>query len=120
MSSKLRILSYLFIALFCFKSALFSITSYLYVNENETLTELCCINKNTDTSCKAKCFLESTKQTSKDTEKSSVKLTVDYFTSETNLVPIVVSDFKLRIDNFCHLGSRSISSVFLLDRPPSI
>lgn len=97
---------------------MFSVTTYLYVNENKTLTQLCCINKSVDSNCKAKCFLEATKKTSEDNQKGVSKATADYFEIYTLTVKNTLPDFILRVDNF----SYSIALLSLApknpDKPP--
>ena len=40
------------------------------------LTELCCVNKSTDQSCKAKCLVEQTEKTDKQQKNQAVKVVV--------------------------------------------
>ena len=67
------IFSPLFAFLIVFQSAQFAIVSYFYANHNEVLVATCCKNKETDTSCKAKCFLDQTEKNQKKSDKLSFK-----------------------------------------------
>jgi hypothetical protein len=50
-----------------------AIVSYLYHNHNEALTHSCCINKNTNKNCKAKCIVTKTEKQQKESNQELSK-----------------------------------------------
>jgi len=115
-----HILSYIFITLFIVKSALFSVTTYFFVNNNEELTALCCVNKDTDINCKAKCFLDTTKESSDQKETETQKVSFDFFEQEKLISVIEENSFSLREDNFYYSSYSPSEEKIKLVKPPIV
>ena len=108
------------VGLFLFNSAVYSITSLLYEHENEILTELCCVNKKQDDACRAKCFLDKTKESDKKDKTVRIKNTVVYFEQiESSIQSAILKKTEFKHTFFY---SDELTHLFLdgLERPPSL
>jgi hypothetical protein len=96
-----------------------AIVSYLYQNHNEVLVESCCINKNKDKSCKAKCVVDKTQKEQKNSDEQSLKK-VDWFVNNSFAFTkiILTQHTDNQIVNDFYLNNYSFQFLEYLGRPP--
>lgn len=96
-----------------------SVIVYLYQNHNEILTASCCVNKNTDPTCQAKCVLERTENDQKESGEILKKEISALYYQEVNETNIIDFDFlKKSVKTSFYENQYSFSFQEITLKPP--
>ena len=61
----------------------------MYTNYNEVLTASCCVNKDIDENCNAKCFLEETEENETQNQSITLKKAEIFFCQESQIIEVL-------------------------------
>ena len=113
-----KITSFLLVLTLLTQVSMFTIVSYFYTNYNEVLTASCCVNKDVDDSCKAKCFFDETEEKASSNKSAEMKKVEVVFCEEYHTIELLDDVVSLKDDVYFYNTEYSFLYGRQFPRPP--